>query len=95
LQDDDAHGLARVIQLNRECSYISNVTAQVMSLGGESIAELCELCEAICKACSEESSKYDKEFCRLSDDICRRTIIECRSIGVKLANSRQGLKAAI
>ena len=95
LADEDVAKLTRVIQLNRECSYICNVTAQVLSLRGESIQALCELCESICKACSEEASKHDKEFCRLSDDICRRTIIECRNVTLKFANRTERLKTAI
>ena len=95
LEDEDAAKFSGLIQLARECSYIANVTAQVLSVRGQSMPELCELCAAICKSCSEEAAKYDKEFCRLVDDICRRTIIECKSVGLKHARRRGVLQQAV
>ncbi len=85
LEQDDANQMARGIQLSRECAYICNVTAQVMSMGGMSIQSMCEICEVVCNACNEECFKFNKEHCAECADICRRVAIECRSVIGKLS----------
>jgi len=72
--------MAACIRLDMECAAICYAAAQVMSLGGQSVAELCAICANICNACAEECSKHDNEHCRECAEACRACADVCSAM---------------
>ena len=63
-EEDDVNMMAKCIRLDMECAAICYAAAQVMSMGGQSAAELCAISANICNACADECAKHDNEHCR-------------------------------
>lgn len=80
LQEDDVKKMARCIQIDMECAAICYATAQVMSLGGETVKQMCQLCADICDMCAEECEKHDMQHCKECAEACRKSAADCRSM---------------
>ena len=78
LREEDVKMMARCIQLDIECAALCQAAAQIMSLNGNSAAELCGICADACQACAEECAKHDHDHCRECARACRTCAEECR-----------------
>src|SRR3546814_32413 len=58
LREEDVKNLSRCIQLDLECAAFCRSAAEVMSLGSEFSARLCELCAEVCNACAAECERH-------------------------------------
>lgn len=81
LHEADIKALVQCIQLDRECAVVCFAVAQLMSIGGEHAAHLCEACAVLCDACADECEKHAHlEHCRKCAEACRKCAEECRAM---------------
>lgn len=80
LKEDTVRALGPCIQLDMECSLVCLSAAQLMMIGGENAAALCEACADICVACAEECGKHDMDHCQRCAQLCRKCAVECREM---------------
>ena len=60
LREQNVKMLERCIQLNRECASTCYNASQIMSMDGEFVKQICNVCTAICDACAQECGKHSQ-----------------------------------
>ena len=78
IYEGDLKTLTKCIQLERECAAICFAAANLMSIGGDHAAHLCQVCAEICKACADECEKHTHmEHCKKCAAACRKCAAAC------------------
>jgi hypothetical protein len=78
LQEDDVKMMARCIQLDMECAAVCYAAAQVMSIGGQTAEQLCQICADVCDACGAECAQHENDHCQECAKVCHQCAEECR-----------------
>lgn len=81
-KEKDVNMMVECIRLDMECAALCYATAQVMSMNGQTVKDMCRLCAEICEGCGAECAKHHHGHCRQCADICRQCAEECRKMAV-------------
>jgi hypothetical protein len=81
LHEDDVKMMVRCIALDRDCADICTQAARLLQRNSEITREYLQVCEQICRMCSEECSKHQHmEHCRMCSEACLRCAEACSSM---------------
>jgi hypothetical protein len=75
--EEEIKMMAKCIQLDMECAAICYASAQMMSLGSESVKEICRVCSVVCEKCGEECSRHQTSHCQECAEVCKQCAAEC------------------
>lgn len=80
LEEKDIASLRECIKLDLECAAICRATSEIMTMDGQYVDALCQICADICTTCAEECERHAKmgmEHCRVCAEACRQCAEEC------------------
>jgi hypothetical protein len=80
LNEKDVNMMAACIRLDMECAAICTAAAQVMSMNGTQMLELCTICADICDACAAECGKHQVGHCQKCAEVCHNCASLCRQM---------------
>ena len=91
IREKSGKDMSKCILLDRECAAICMTAAEIISIEGEHMHEICGVCAKICDSCAEECERHSRhhDHCARCAEACRNCAEECR----KMAGEGIGFKA--
>ena len=83
LHEQDLKGMARCIELDRDCADICSLAVQLMSRGSSYADKLCAICAEICQACGDECAKMKNDHCQQCAKACFACVEACKKMSKK------------
>ncbi len=77
LDEDDVTPMAHCIELDRDCSDVCTLAANLLIRASEYSHEFLAFCEKVCRACAEECSKHEHEHCKKCAAECTKCAEAC------------------
>lgn len=80
INEPDSNARNHCISMLIECAMMCQMSAALMSMGGQFSHGHCELCAKICEKCAAECKMFKDDHCQNCSTICQACADECQKM---------------